>query len=352
MDPWRLLLAWDATIHRPTEGLLGASREAGDPRGLNGISRGVPKWTLEGLHAHLQDAIDLELWTIPYYLSTMYSIRDPASDAYQLIQSVVYQEMLHTQLACNLTNAFGGWPTFTAPVYGGPKIPHLNFKLDEPNPTHLYTPSSTDIGPLDQERINTMCLIEYPQWQSRTTPDVQEDRSQYGSLGEFYDAIRVGVTELRDHLRGGVRQVDFFSAYYNNLPTATITRDGMEGYRQAIELLNVITEQGEGQTQGDADVPTEYQNTADGFHDSWPHYRKFVHIRDMRQYPATFAPDREPNPAGRQAQHILLRDFATFIQLLNSLFQGKPYHGFGALMARLGGEVLNCWQHNAVPKFS
>jgi hypothetical protein len=318
----------------------------------NGIRCGVPKWTLEHLHAHLQDAIDLELWTIPYYLSAMYSIRDPASDAYQLIQSTVNQEMLLAQLVCNLTNAFGGLPRFTGPVYGTPQIPHLNFKLDDPNPTRFFTPYSTEIGPLDLERINTMCLIEYPQWQSRTKPAMQEDRAQYGSIGAFYDAIRVGVTELRDHLRGGVRQVDFFSGYYNNLPTTTITKDAMEGYRQAMELIDVIVEQGEGQTQGDADIPPEYQNTADGFRDSWPHYRKFMHIREMRQYPATFAPDCETNPAGRKAQQILVRDFANFIQLLNDLFQGRPYPRFGALMARLGGEILSCWQHNAVPKFS
>jgi hypothetical protein len=318
----------------------------------NHVSRGVPRWSLEGLHAHLQDAIDLELWTIPYYLSAMYSIRDPASDAYQLIQSVVYQEMLHMQLMCNLLNAFGGLPRFKAPVYGGPQIPHLNFNLDEPNPTRFFTPYSTEIGPFDQQRLNTMCLIEYPEWQSRTKPDMREDRAQYGSIGEFYDAIRIGITEHGDYLRGGIRQVDFFSSYYNNLSGTTITGDGMEGYQQAIELLNVIIAQGEGQTRGDADIPSKYQNTADGFHDSWPHYRKFMQIRDMRQCPATFVPDREPDPPGRKSQQILASDFANFIRILNSLFQGKPYDAFGASMARLGGEIRSCWQHNAVPKFS
>jgi hypothetical protein len=316
------------------------------------VSPGTPNWTLEDLHAHLQDAIDLELWTIPYYLSAMYSIRDPASDAYQLIQSIVYEEMLHAQLVCNLMNAFGGLPKFLAPVYGGPQIPHLDFKLDVPNPTQFFTPYSTEIGPLDQERINTMCLIEYPEWPSPPQPDMQQDRTEYGSIGEFYAAIRTGVTELRDHLCGSVRQVDFFSSYYNKLPATTITADGTEGYLQAIELLNALVEQGEGKTRGETDVPTQYQNTADGFNESWPHYRKLVHIRNMPQYPATFVPDREPSPAGRKAQQLLVRDFATFIQLLNDLFQGKPHHGFGALMAKLGGEVLSCWQHNAVPKFS
>jgi hypothetical protein len=315
------------------------------------VSPAVPKWTLQMLHAHLQDAIDLELWTIPYYLSAMYSIRDPASDAYQLIQSIVYEEMMHAQLVCNLMNAFGGLPRVVVPVYGGPQIPHLDFSLDHPNPTQFFTPYSTEIGPLDQERINTMCLIEYPQWPSPPQPDAQHDRTAYGSIGEFYAAIRIGVEELRDHLSGSVRQVDFFSSYYNKLSATTITADGAEGYLQAIELLNALVEQGEGKSRGDTDVPAQYRNTADGFKEGWAHYRKLVYIRDM-PHPATFVPDREPGPAGRKAQQLLVRDFATFTRLLNDLFQGRPYPGFGAVMAKLGGEILSCWQHNAVPKFS
>ena len=49
-------------------------------------------------------------------IAAMYSIRDPASEAFQLIQSVVNQEMLHLQLVCNLCNAFGRPPEFKIPV--------------------------------------------------------------------------------------------------------------------------------------------------------------------------------------------------------------------------------------------
>lgn len=308
--------------------------------------------SLEHLHAHLQDAIAFEFWTIPYYLSAMYSIRDPTSEAYQLIQSIVNQEMLHTQLVCNLANAFGCSPKFSAPVYGGSQIPHLDFTLDDPNPALLFTPFSTEIGPLDRERVNTMCLIEYPQWRSRNQSKLQEDRTQYGSVGEFYAAISTGITELRNHIVGNARQVDFFGAYYNNLTTTTITKSGIEGYRQAIELLHVIVEQGEGQTRGDADIRPAYRNTADGVYDSWPHFRKLMQIRETQPYPEIYAADPEPDAAGREAQTILMRDFAKFIKLLNALFQGDRYQGFGALMAKLGGAILNCWRRNAVPRFS
>jgi hypothetical protein len=318
----------------------------------SGTDRGVKKWTIEALRAHLQGALDLELWTIPYYLTTMYSIRDQSDEAFQLIQSIVHQEMLHAQIVGNLINAFGGRPEFTTPVYGGPQIPHLDFKLDDPDPTGLFTPYSTHLGPLDQTRINTLCLIEYPEWQSHTRPNLHDDQTQYGSIGDFYAAIRFGATELKDHLSGNLRQVDFFGSYYNNLLTTTITGEGAEGFRQAIELLDVVVEQGEGQTRGDVDVLRRYQNTADGFEETWPHYRKLTFIRGAGRFPATYAGESEPPPAGRKAQQILMRDFAIFIELLNDLFQGKPYQGFGAVMAKIGGEVLSCWQHNAIPKFS
>jgi hypothetical protein len=53
----------------------------------------------------------------------------------------------------------------------------------------------------------------------------------------------------------------------------------VDGLKQAMNLINAINDQGEGQTEGDADIPEEYQNTADDFNPSWPHFRKFLAIR-------------------------------------------------------------------------
>src|SRR5262249_9348935 len=164
--------------------------------------------------------------------------------------------------------------------------------------------------------------------------------------------IRFGVTQLREHLRAGVRQVDYFADFYNNLSTTTISMGGTDGFRQAMQLIDVIVDQGEGQTRGDVNILPDYQNTADGVHDSWPHCRKFMRSRNLDCLPATYPVDGEPGPAGRKAQQILARDFAHFLEILNDLFQGRPHLGFGAVMAKLGGEILSCWQHRAVPKFS
>ncbi len=316
---------------------------------------GVPRtWTLTELYTHLQGVVDLELWTIPYYLSVMYSIKDPSCVAYRQIQSAVYQEMLHAQLACNIANSFGCVPVFTAPVYAGAAVPHVDFKLDVPNPTELFTPFSAEIGPLDEKRINTMCLVEYPEWDTQRQPDLRGHISDYGSIGEFYAAVGWGISELREHLRGGRNQVDQFAGFYNGFTQPTITEDGTEGYKQAVALMSLIVDQGEGQTQDDAYISIAHRNTADGFEERWPHYHKFASIRNAAKLPAAFSGERHPDPGspGHKAQQTLIKDFAAFLGTLNRLFSGEQAGEFGPLMAKLGGDILTCWQRNAVPRFS
>lgn len=74
--------------------------------------------TVEGLHRALQLAIELEHSTIPPYLYALYSL-DPASNKsiYQLIFSIVTEEMLHMSLACNVLNAIGGKPVIDRPKF-------------------------------------------------------------------------------------------------------------------------------------------------------------------------------------------------------------------------------------------
>lgn len=313
-----------------------------------------PTWDMAQLRTHLQGAADLEFWTIPYYMSVMYSIKDRTSETFQLIQAVTYQEMLHAQLVSNIANAFGYSPTFAAPVYEGQAVPHIDFNLDEPNPTERFQPYSAELGPLDEARLNTMCLIEYPEWETERKPDLRGDVASYGSIGEFYDALRAGITDLRGHIRGNVKQVDEFGPFYQNLPAAAITLDGDAGFHQAMTLIDVIVDQGEGQTQGDVDVPVEFQNTADGMKDSWPHFRKFLYIRNAPRRPETFSGVAVPAPGspGAKAQQTLVTDFAAFTATLDDLFSGGRPPAFGAQMAKIGGGILTCWQHNAIPRFS
>jgi len=314
-----------------------------------------PKWTIGDLHEHLQSAVDLEFWTIPFYMTALYSIKDTSSDAYKLVQSVVYEEMLHATLASNVANAYGYSPTFKAPIYEGQHIPHLDFDLDTPDPTELFSPYSAELGPLDLERINSMCLIEYPEWDTGHQPDLQPNIEEYGSIGEFYDAVLVGAAELAgDYLRGGRNQVDYFQNYYREFEQQTVVDDAGAGLAQALVLIEAITEQGEGQTEGDTDIPPEFRNTADGYEAEWPHFRKFTSIRDSGRLPETWEGVADPKKGsdGWEAQERLIRNFTAFRKSLEALFSGDDPGDFWANMATLGANVLTCWQNGAIPKFS
>src|ERR1700759_357437 len=90
-------------------------------------------WDLEHLCRHLQMAALLEAWTIPYYMAPMFSIVDRATPAYQLIQSVLHQEMLHLQLVANVANAYDHRPQLAPEWFSyGPdeQIPYLHFEFN------------------------------------------------------------------------------------------------------------------------------------------------------------------------------------------------------------------------------
>src|SRR5678816_3848708 len=125
-------------------------------------------WEKSDLHHHLQHALDLELWTIPLYLTALYSIKDlhrkPHSeypDAAKLIFSVVIQEMLHLELVCNISNALGFSPSFYPPCYDEKKgIPFIHPTKD------CLPPALTgyEVIPqaLNQHSLRLFCAIELP----------------------------------------------------------------------------------------------------------------------------------------------------------------------------------------------
>ncbi|TWB54273.1 ferritin-like domain-containing protein [Nitrospirillum viridazoti] len=311
------------------------------------------EWTIAHLHQHLQAAVDLEFWTIPYYMSALYSVVDRTAQAVQLVQSVVNQEMLHVQLACNIANAYGLSPRFAAPVYRGHDIPHLDFALDKPDPRPEFAPYSAEIGPLDIPRINGMCLIEYPEWDTGGKAILRDTITEYGSIGEFYDALQYGAGLLRRHIQGGVRQIDHFSAFYNNMPSLTVTDSDGDGYNQVVLLINTIREQGEGASGASAALPAAYQNTADDSDPSWPHFQKFQTIRQTVEkpltYPVTLAVDYSDHQRALAA--TLVETFGRFRTALEQLFAGGNPGGFVPLMISVGAGIQNCWKNGVTPRF-
>ncbi|MDD9965763.1 MAG: ferritin-like domain-containing protein [Myxococcales bacterium] len=312
------------------------------------------KWDIEHLREHLQYAVDLEFWTLPFYLSAMYSIQDRTSKPYQLIRTVVNQEMLHLQCAANVANAYGLSPSFAAPTYEGTTVPHLDFSGDDPQEVKEFSPYTAEIGPLDDEHVNAMCLIEIPEDLTGEPPALDQDVTAYGSIGQFYQAVEFGAAQLRGQLRGGVRQVGHFGAAYRNAPSLVVTESGQAGFDQARLLLDLITDQGEGIGRDNRGVLPVFQNTADDISPGEDHFDKFRQIKYNPPLPEVFTakPAKQYTPEDLALQANLVERFTALRAALTALFAGQSPAEFFPIMAGVGAAIRNCWAHGVTPKFS
>lgn len=159
------------------------------------------------LRALAQAAINVELFTIPLYMTTMYSIQGmhqinaskqtyykgrewpglstkarpetPNARAFNIIFSVFIQEMLHLQMASNLATALGVAPTFTSsalqtPLHGwhcyGPDrsvIPHIVDLKD----TTTFRDVKVNLEALNQNQARLFLAIEQPEQDARKELD-------------------------------------------------------------------------------------------------------------------------------------------------------------------------------------
>jgi hypothetical protein len=179
------------------------------------------------LHALIQLAAGVELFTIPLYMTSLYSIAGiktqidgsavpfigpneaytlqgkSSQKAYNAIYSIYIQEMLHLQLALNIGNVLGAPANLTQPVYppnaNDPnwipclgKLAHLN-----PGKYKQFADIKATLGPLDENAINLFLAIELPDDDSLVEPpkipltcspdDVANQT--FGGIGNLYHII-------------------------------------------------------------------------------------------------------------------------------------------------------------------
>lgn len=179
------------------------------------------------LQALITLAADVELFTIPLYMTSLYSIAGvqaqtngtvvpyigpnesyslqgkSSQKAYNIIYSVYIQEMLHLQLALNIGNVLGVKAALTQPKFP-PKpedpnwIPCLG-KLGNLNPAKYpeFENITAALGELDENTINLFLAIELPDDESLVAPpsvplicspsDVPS--LTFGGIGNLYHII-------------------------------------------------------------------------------------------------------------------------------------------------------------------
>ena len=209
--------------------------------------------TIEGLRSALQSAVELEHATIPPYLYALYSLKpdsltaDKNLYAYQLLRSVVLEEMLHMVSACNILNAIGGAPVIDAPQF----IP----KYPGPLPGSVESGLVVGLRRFSLDVVeHTFMTIEEPEFRPSVSASAPEP-ADTKTIGNYYEEIAKHLAKLGDHVFTGdaARQV------VHPLMPNTLTRvTDVATARRAIEI---IVEQGEGTADSPIDpedIPAHY----------------------------------------------------------------------------------------------
>ena len=277
-------------------------------------------WTLANLQAHLQAALELELFTIPPYLTALYSIKDPSSQAYRLIRSVVVEEMLHLQLACNLLTSIGGRPMLTgtaAPQYPNP-IPHIA-------PAYYIKLAAASVS-----QVKTFVAIETPTY-SRPNPQPSYGPApSYATIGEFYGSVRNGFRCLGESIFTGDRTLQVTSYGSNDVVVTNVV--------SAVRAIDVITDQGEGS-------PHKPHDDLDGIQG---HYSRFFNIVKQGEqqfsggqvYPMVDNPNKQNLPDKLEALARFSDDaYVWLLQALERGFNGDA-RGVGQTVGGLMYQVV------------
>jgi hypothetical protein len=138
----------------------------------------APARDLDWLKKSLQTAVELELATLPVYLSGMWSIKSGSGDVHNLIDSVVMEEMLHLGLACNMLKAIGGSPKMRVPSYPGPL------------PGGVRPELIVFLSGLTRDSVAMYMEIEKPEHPLALRAET------FPTIGDFYDAILAAFQAL------------------------------------------------------------------------------------------------------------------------------------------------------------
>ncbi|MGB0385044.1 MAG: ferritin-like domain-containing protein, partial [Ardenticatenaceae bacterium] len=221
----------------------------------------------EWLKRSLQAAIELEHATLPPYLCGMWSIQDSDEEAYEIIQSVAMEEMLHMSLVCNMLTTIGGSPqintpefvpTYPGPLPGGVR-PQLTVGLQRLTPDYIK---------------NIYMEIESPQ-EGETT--IFKGKS-YPTIGAFYDAIlktfqvlvKIGAVTIT-----GENQLTWGSS------TSYIHLYEINSLKDVEDAITEIVEQGEGTSTTPYTNPEDFGDHAER---ELAHYYKFGEIYHGRKF--------------------------------------------------------------------
>lgn len=337
------------------------------------------------LFKHLQALIDVELFTIPLYLTAANSVSttlpssDPVRPLQSLAVSVAVQEMYHLQQACNLCNAFNITPVIpklTLPAEQAILVPHL-----DPNNQAFYAKLANL-----PSAITEMIEVETPDPSGKPvtpTPDVT-----YQSIADLYSATLQLLSQYWATFQNVPAQLDpHFSPDHNQVAYGAFpTRFNYNAIKVRTDVfntINAITDQGEGSTVAPAQpfqygtngkVLPQYQGSkSDRFYtqDTYTHYNRFEQIRDgLQTIPesAFYWPNGQKSqdlpswaPSRDVLQNAINTIWSFLLDTLQAGFQSGHLRednkaqpqlpGFNSAMVSFKYLLPMMWQYGACPSF-
>lgn len=204
-----------------------------------------PDRNIANLQAHLQGALQVELFTLPPYLSSLLSIQEGAANLWssQVLRSVIMEEMLHMTLAANILNAVGGQVVLNEPC------------VLQRYPSRIpFSGLAFEVGlqSLSCENINTFRKIEVPEQLAPRNPPKDFDLG-FTSLSEYYFVVESMLCTLCEAL--GEERV-FCGDPARQFPASSYYGGGgrvvhVHDLSSALRAIREISLQGEGGRPGD-----------------------------------------------------------------------------------------------------
>lgn len=317
-------------------------------------------WTFPQVEQILQDAIAVELFTIPLYLNAATSVNETERvipltlpdgtqhtfNPQELLLSVAVQEMFHLQLACNIANAMGVKPNIVAP--------------DISKPPSILNITSTTLGNLT-DILPAMLAIEksddkYPYNLNSTYPYDPDGptlfQEEYRSIGDMYHAIaymlyKAGWFNKLHESKYNKLQKTIFSDRY-----ATLDENVTSPYA-ALNAIALIVEQGEGNGL-EGFLPGGYIPNASVMYeleDQISHFNRFEAIHKYMQQNNTLKQYSGTIGGAPKENMKLSKTFQEFVKSMQNFFTNETAVFNVTLMHSTYDEALNVWKKQGIPKW-
>ncbi|MFD0275521.1 ferritin-like protein [Kitasatospora sp. NPDC127111] len=195
------------------------------------MSMAEEDWTEQELKDALQHAILLELSTIPPYATALWSITDPdnSKPVRHTIREIVFDEMSHFGLVCNMLTSIGGTVVLTDPK----AVPKYPGQL----PGGVNPGLEVSLSGLSRDSASLFADIEKPDNPLAFAADGN-------TIGAFYQRI-AKLFPTFAHLLTGQRQVSFPLGSSHGAGNDIVPMNTID---DVLKALTVIQEQGEGTT--------------------------------------------------------------------------------------------------------